>query len=83
MAFDPYHKWLGIPPSEQPANHYRLLGVCDFEDDADVIDSAADRQMAHVRSFQSGPLVAEISPLALRALFSYDKIHYQYTTVPL
>ena len=25
-AIDPYHKWLGIPPHEQPANHYRLLG---------------------------------------------------------
>lgn len=26
--FDPYHRWLGIPPSEQPANHYRLLVFC-------------------------------------------------------
>ena len=25
--FDPYHKWLGIPPEEQPPNYYRLLGV--------------------------------------------------------
>ena len=24
--FDPYHIWLGIPPEEQPPNHYRLLG---------------------------------------------------------
>ena len=23
--FNPYHVWLGIPPEEQPANHYRLL----------------------------------------------------------
>ncbi len=29
--FDPYHKWLGIPPDEQPANHYRLLGLELFE----------------------------------------------------
>ncbi len=55
MTFDPYHKWLGIPPEQQPANHYRLLGVADFESDRDVIESAADRQMAHVRSFQNGP----------------------------
>ena len=37
--FDPYHKWLGIRPEEQPANYYRLL---------------ADQRMAHIRSFQTG-----------------------------
>ena len=26
--FDPYHEWLGIPASEQPPDHYRLLGSC-------------------------------------------------------
>ncbi len=56
--FDPYRRWLGIPPEEQPPNHYRLLGVGQFESDADVISSAADRQMAHVRTFQSGPYSA-------------------------
>ena len=25
--FDPYHKWLGIPPAEQPPKYYRLLAV--------------------------------------------------------
>jgi cell division protein FtsN len=54
-AFDPYHKWLGISPEEQPANHYRLLAIREFESDPEVIESAADRQMAHVRSFQTGP----------------------------
>ena len=53
--FDIYRKWLGIPPAEQPANHYRLLGVGLFENDADAISNAADRQMAHVRTFQNGP----------------------------
>ncbi len=52
--FDPYRMWLGIPPNEQPANHYRLLGIPLFEEDHDVIQNAADRQMAHVRNFQSG-----------------------------
>lgn len=52
--FDPYHKWLGIPPEEQPTNHYRLLGIKLFEDDRDVIDNAADQRMAHLRRFQSG-----------------------------
>jgi len=49
--FDPYHKWLGIPPEHQPPNHYRLLGLELFESDPDVIESAAMRQMSHVRSF--------------------------------
>lgn len=54
QVFDPYHKWLGIPPAEQPANHYRLLGLTLFEGDADAIESAADQRMAHVRTFSLG-----------------------------
>ncbi len=53
-SFDPYHKWLGIPPDEQPPNHYRLLGIRDFEADPDVIQSAADQRMAHLRTYQTG-----------------------------
>jgi hypothetical protein len=52
--FDPYRKWLGIPPKDQPPNHYRLLGIAPFEDDPDVIENAASRQMVHVRTFQAG-----------------------------
>lgn len=52
--FDPYRKWLGIPPQDQPPHHYRLLGISPFEDDPDVIDNAANRQMQHIRTFQSG-----------------------------
>ena len=52
--FDPYYKWLGIPPAEQPPNHYRLLGVPPFVDDLDVIENAADQRMGHIRTFQSG-----------------------------
>jgi len=53
-AFDPYHKWLGIAPDEQPANLYRLLGIKAFENDPDVIESAADQRMAHLRTLGSG-----------------------------
>lgn len=52
--FDPYHKWLGIPPEHQPPHHYRLLGIEAFEADPDVISNAADQRMAHVRLFQTG-----------------------------
>ncbi|MDA1016684.1 MAG: hypothetical protein O3A00_19780, partial [Planctomycetota bacterium] len=53
--FDPYHKWLGIPISEQPPNHYRLLGIELFEDDLDVIEAAGNRQSAFLRQLALGP----------------------------
>ena len=54
MVFDPYRKWLGIPQWERPANHYRLLGITLFENDPDVVEASADRQMVHVRNYQAG-----------------------------
>ena len=53
-AFDPYHKWLGIPPEDQPADHYRLLGLKALESDPDAIEAAADQRMAHLRTYQAG-----------------------------
>ncbi len=58
IDFDPLHKWLGIAPSEQPPHCYRLLGLEAFEDNLDVIENAADRQMAFLRGFQTGPQAA-------------------------
>jgi len=52
--FDPYHKWLGIPPECGSPDHYRLLGLKRFEDDDEVIEHACDARMAHVKSFQIG-----------------------------
>jgi hypothetical protein len=52
-SFDPYYKWLGIPPDEQPPNHYRLLGITEFETDPDVVQAAADQRMAHLRTYQT------------------------------
>jgi hypothetical protein len=53
-AFDPYLNWLGIRDPKRPPNHYRLLGIDLFESDPEIISVAADRQMAHVRTFQTG-----------------------------
>lgn len=53
-AFDPYLKWLGIRTLQKPPNHYRLLGLENFESDTAVISQVADRQLSHVRSFQTG-----------------------------
>ena len=54
QPFDPYLRWLGIRDPQRPPNHYRLLGVEVFEADPDVIAMAADRQMTHLRTLQTG-----------------------------
>jgi hypothetical protein len=58
MELDPYWKWLGIPPEQQPPDHYVLLGIAPFEANRDVIENAFVRQMNHVRTFQGGPHAA-------------------------
>lgn len=81
--FDPYRIWLGIPANEQPANLYRLLGLALFESDEDVISNAADRQMAHIRTFQSGKyseqsqkLLNELSSARVTLLDKNKKAEY-------
>src|SRR5262249_38380101 len=82
-GFDPYYQWLGIAPKDQPPNHYRLLGLDLAETNPDVTESAADRQMSHVRSFQSGPqgdlsqkLLNEITAAKLCLLNAGKKAEY-------
>ena len=62
-AFDPYHKWLGIPPRDQPPHHYRLLGVELFEADPEVIEAAADRHVAFLQSVTSSGQIADAQRL--------------------
>lgn len=61
--FDPYYHWLGIPPQDQPPDHYRLLSLQQFEPNADVIQNAVDRMMVHLRTFQTGRRAAESQKL--------------------
>lgn len=82
-TFDPYHKWLGIAPKDQPANRYRLLGIDLFESDPDVISSAADQRMVHIRAFQTGEyseasqqLLNEVSQSRLCLLDPEKKLQY-------
>ena len=81
--FDPYYKWLGIPPELQPADHYRLLGLRLFEEDPEVIAIAADRQMSHVKTFavgkygdQSQALLDELAKAKLCLLNAAKKAAY-------
>ena len=57
--FDPYHKWLGIRKGQRPPTHYQLLGISPDETDLEVIEEAAIRQMAHIRTYQIGPHAKE------------------------
>lgn len=82
-GFDPYHKWLGIPPEEQPPDLYRLLSIKPLESDPDVIESAADRQMAHLRTYQAGQhgqlsqqLLNEVSAARVTLLNTEKKAEY-------
>jgi formylglycine-generating enzyme required for sulfatase activity len=81
--FDPYHQWLGIPSTEQPPNHYRLLGIPLFEGDRSVIELAADRQMSFLRQHGAGPngdasqkLLNEISTASLVLLNAAKRAQY-------
>ncbi|MEZ5942835.1 MAG: hypothetical protein R3C18_15690 [Planctomycetaceae bacterium] len=79
MSFDAYHKWLGIPPQQQPPHHYRLLGVDPFEADVDVIEAAANQRLAYLQDLATGEHVAESQKLlneisqARRTLLNPDK----------
>ena len=53
-AFDPYYIWLGIPPDDQPPHHYKLLGIEIFESNRQVIEAAANRQMAYLQEVSAG-----------------------------
>jgi hypothetical protein len=83
--FDPYFKWLAIPPDDQPPNHYRLLGIPKFVDDPDVIEHAADQRMMLMKSVQTGEhgemsqrLLDEIARAKRCLLTSQDKSVYDF-----
>ncbi len=52
--FDPYYNWLGIPPEDQPADHYQLLGLKRFESNPEVISNVSDQRISLIRTFQTG-----------------------------
>jgi len=81
--FDPYYFFLGIPPKERPLDHYLLLGVERFEENAQIIEMAADRQMGHLQRYESGEhgdqvakLMSKVSRARLCLLNSKKKAAY-------
>lgn len=60
---DPMHHWLGIPPTQRPVSNFRLLGVSPGEQDLQVIQNSAERQIAFVRKFAIGAHSEEANDL--------------------
>lgn len=54
-AFDPYHAWLGIPPSKRPPTAHDLLGLEEGDTDLDRIQKAAAARYDQIRVFTLGP----------------------------
>src|SRR5438105_1099236 len=61
--FDPYQKWLGIPPQEQPPNYYRLLTLKPLEPDPGVIERTADKLTAYLEARSQGKNAAHAQQL--------------------
>ncbi len=81
--FDPYYKWLGIAPEDQPPTLYGLLGVRMFEHDPDVIEACGDQRMVHLRTFQTGKhsaesqrLLNEVAKAKITLLNPQKKVEY-------
>ena len=68
-AFDPYRKWLGIPPDRRPPTYYDLLGVGFGEDDPETLRAAAARRKAAVRP----ELAGEHADAARRVLYELEE----------
>ncbi len=51
---DVYKDWLGIPEGDRPPDHYQLLRLVQFEDDAEKIRNNYRKLNTHVRQYASG-----------------------------
>ena len=51
---DVYKEWLGIPEGDRPPDHYTLLRLVMFEDDAEKVRNNYRKLNAHVRKFATG-----------------------------
>ena len=56
--FDPYYTWLGIPPEEQPPDHYRLIGP---DGTLVAIASGAAGRLAPDKVFVSPPTAVPVA----------------------
>ncbi len=63
MRIDVYKEWLGIPEGPRPPDHYQLLRLVRFEDDAERIRNHYTKLTAHVRRYATGEYMVESQEL--------------------
>lgn len=63
MGIDVYKEWLGIPDGPRPPDHYALLRLVQFEDDADKVRKNYKKLNGHVRKYATGQFAAESQEL--------------------
>lgn len=56
---DVYKEWLGIPEGPRPPDHYQLLRLVQFEDDAEKIRRNYTKLNQHVRKYATGQYSVE------------------------
>lgn len=54
MELDVYKEWLGIPDGPRPPDHYTLLRLVQFEDNAEKVRNNYKKLNGHVRKYASG-----------------------------
>lgn len=52
--FDPYYKWLGIPPAQQPPDYYQLFRIEPFESDVEIIERAYNKELKFLEQHEKG-----------------------------
>ncbi|HUG93836.1 MAG TPA: hypothetical protein VML55_23610, partial [Planctomycetaceae bacterium] len=62
-ALDVYKDWLGIPEGPRPPDHYELLRLVRFEDDAEKVRKHYQKLNAHVRKYATGQFSKESQDL--------------------
>ena len=83
--FNPYEQWLGIPETELPPNHYRLLGLRDFENDTLKIEKRALTLFDKIQDIAAGTsqiaatqkLLNEISTARVTLLNDEKRAQYE------
>lgn len=60
---DVYKEWLGIPEGNRPPDHYTLLRLVQFEDNAKKIRKNYSKLNVHVRKYASGQYSAQSQEL--------------------
>ncbi len=58
-SFDPYRNWFGIDNDAQPLNHYRLLGLKNFESSTDRIEAAVAKRAEFLQALSMGQHVSD------------------------